>query len=148
MQPSHPFVQHLALKTIPSIIATEFWMWETFGAQLFSGHIDILQVDGKTVRIIDYKPDLRYDPSTENFGKHFVDSIPQVAAYAIILDLLFGLRASGLKIECVTFNKYGYYLYDPYQAMESSVQFYWDKIHTLPVWHALLPKFVIDRITK
>ena len=121
-------------------------VWATIGDQLFSGHPDYIQIDGNTIRILDYKPNLNYDPNPENFGTHFVDSIPQVAVYAILCDALFGIRASGLKIECVTFNENGYYLYDPYEALIDSVQFYWDSIHKLPTWSVFLPKTIIDNI--
>jgi hypothetical protein len=146
-QPSHEFIQFLALKNIPSIITTEPFFWINFDDIIYSGHIDFIQIEGKKIRIIDYKPDLTFDPDSKNIAKHFIDSIPQVAAYGIIFDMMFGISSSEFEIECVTFNENGYYLYDPYQALESSVEFYYEVIGKLPAWAGLLSKEVRDRIT-
>ncbi len=59
---------------------------------------------------------------------------------------MFGISASGYEIECVTFNENGYYLYEPYQALESSVDFYNGILGKMPVWYKLLPQNIIDKI--
>jgi hypothetical protein len=143
-QPHHQFIQYLALKEIPTIIAAEPLIWRMVDGKVFSGHLDLFQVEGKKIRVIDYKPDLNFDPDSLNVANHFVDSIPQIACYGVIFDLMFGLL--GYEIECVTFNEDGFYIYDPYEALESSVQFYWDHINKLPDWAGLLPKATIDKI--
>ncbi len=58
----------------------------------------------------------------------------------------FNLVSSYFEIECVTFNEDGYYSYNPYHALESSVQFYYDQIGKLPSWSGLLSQAVIERI--
>jgi len=143
-QPSHEFMQYLALKEIPTIIAVEPLLWTMIDGKVYNGHVDFFQVDGNKIRLIDYKPDLNFDPSSDNVAKHFIDSIPQVASYGIILNLMFGIL--GYEIECVTFNENGYYIYDPYKALESSVDFYYGHIGTLPDWYRLLPQDTIDKI--
>ena len=60
--------------------------------------------------------------------------------------MMFGMSSSGFEIECVTFNEDGYYLYDPYEALESSVGFYYNELRKLPDWHGLLSKHVINAI--
>ncbi len=72
------------------------------------GHIDLLLIIDKTLYVCDYKPDERplslYRPSTS-----FINSIPQVVSYALILKKNYKIE----NILCITFNKKGAWLYEP-----------------------------------
>ncbi len=145
-QPSHPFIEYLALKNILSIICTEPLIWAKIEDVVYSGHLDIIQIKKDTIRIIDYKPNLHFDPEAKTPANHFIDSIPQIAAYGIIFDMMFCISQSKYQIECVTFNEEGHYLYNPYEALEDSVEFYYSIKHEMPVWHKLLRHDIIDKI--
>ena len=59
---------------------------------------------------------------------------------------MFGIIAAGIELECVTFNENGYYLYDPYEALESSVDFYYSQKREMPDWANLLTDSVLSKI--
>jgi hypothetical protein len=70
------------------------------------GHIDLLVIYDGVVYVCDYKPD-QQSQATPYYS--FINSIPQIATYALVLKRLFNLK----EVKCVTFNKKGAWLYDP-----------------------------------
>lgn len=103
-QPSHDFIQYLALRDISSFIATEPFLWSKKDGDMFYGHPDFIEViktqSGYKIRIFDYKPDLGFSPNSKA-SKHFIDSIPQVAGYVVLLDKMFGIIAAGFPKVCL-----------------------------------------------
>ncbi len=70
------------------------------------GHIDLLVFVDGVLYVCDYKPD-QQSKTTPSYS--FINSIPQIATYALVLKQMFNLR----ELKCVTFNKRGVWLYDP-----------------------------------
>jgi transposase-like protein len=66
-----------------------------------TGHIDILQVRGKKIRILDYKPEAKNDKQTEI----------QLTLYAMALKSR--VRTPLSNITCAYFNEDGYYQFTP-----------------------------------
>lgn len=146
-QPSHELIQYLAYKNMPSIIVIEPLVYAVVGDKMLSGHIDFVQVIGNKIRIIDYKPDLFIDPNSDVIGQRsLINCFPQLGGYGILLDMMFQLRKAGFIIECVAFNENGYILFDPYKAIESTANFYYQSIQEFPKWSLLLPQTVLDKI--
>ena len=84
----------------------------------------------KKLIIVDYKPDLSFI----DLGKHsFINSIPQVAAYALILEEMFGLDSSDINIECIIFNSDGAWSFDPHNVLSPINAF---MLQENPGWHA------------
>ncbi|MFX1405628.1 MAG: hypothetical protein ACFFBW_01610 [Promethearchaeota archaeon] len=89
--PGHePILKNILIKDKDSI-AIEIPIWKRYNKHNFiTGHIDLIQVEKNTIKVIDYKPE----------GK-FLLSIPQVAGYGLLLKSIFNLD----KLICVSFNK-------------------------------------------
>ncbi len=77
------------------------------GDRTYAGQPDYFLYDKNKgiIYIADYKPDLSVS-GTSSYS--FVNSIPQVAAYALILQEL-----TGIKVECLIFNSEGAMTFDP-----------------------------------
>ncbi|MHA1987358.1 MAG: hypothetical protein ACW98D_12030, partial [Promethearchaeota archaeon] len=77
------------------------------GDRTFAGQPDYFLYDEEkgVIYIADYKPDLSVSDSGH---LSFVNSIPQIAAYALILQEL-----TGIKVECIIFNSGGAMTFDP-----------------------------------
>ena len=113
----------------------------------YIGMIDNIVIVGNTIYILDYKPNLHFatieQMTAEGSGnplprKHFITSIPQVGGYGIIIDALFKLKAAGFNIQCITYNSEAYCAYDPFSALEQSVDFYYEHAKKFPDWAWLL----------
>lgn len=89
--PGHePVLKNILIKDEDSI-AIEIPIWKRYNEHKFiTGHIDLIQIEKNTIKVIDYKPE----------GK-FLLSIPQVATYGLLLKSLFNLES----LVCVSFNK-------------------------------------------
>lgn len=111
----HGAVQKIATKNLgDKIIATKMPIWRYVEGKLVTGHIDFLILSGNTLYVVDYKPDktgyVEKDPDDPgSIRKNFIQIVPQVAAYAKILKLSYGID---LKVECVSFNKDYAYVFD------------------------------------
>ncbi|MBA7615568.1 hypothetical protein ES703_22851 [subsurface metagenome] len=77
------------------------------------GHIDLLVAKNGILYICDYKPDQNFNRNAAPC-KSFINSVPQIAAYALIFKKMFGLS----KVKCVTFNQKGAWLYDPQEMLD------------------------------
>lgn len=80
------------------------------------GHIDLLVIYDGVIYACDYKPD-QQSKTTPYYS--FINSIPQIATYALILKQIFNLK----EFKCVTFNKKGAWLYDPLSTLKDITTF-------------------------
>ena len=92
----------LMLKNIlikdPDSIAIEIPIWKENNNTSLTGHIDLIQIEGNTLKVIDYKPE----------GK-FMISLPQVAMYGLLVKNVLGIN----NLKCISFNKDEAWEYDP-----------------------------------
>lgn len=121
----------------------------------YIGMIDNIVIVGNTIYILDYKPNLHFatieQMTAEGSGnplprKHFITSIPQVGGYGIIIDALFKLKAAGFNIQCITYNSEAYCAYDPFSALEQSVDFYYEHAKKFPDWAWLLDEGLLRKM--
>jgi hypothetical protein len=63
-----------------------------------TGHIDLIQIENNTIKIIDYKPE-----------GNFLFSLPQVATYGLLIKKIIHVD----KINCISFNKISAWEYNP-----------------------------------
>jgi hypothetical protein len=97
-KPGHdPVLKHILIKD-KNAIAIEVPIWKKFGTQFITGHIDLVQVEQKKFKIVDYKPE-----------GYFLKSLPQVSMYGILFKSIFNID----KLTCVSFNKNKAWEYDP-----------------------------------
>ncbi|MFX0057668.1 MAG: hypothetical protein ACFE85_09560 [Candidatus Hodarchaeota archaeon] len=97
--PGHePILKNILIKDTDSI-AIEVPIWKRFSENKFiTGHIDLIQIENNTIKVIDYKPE----------GK-FLLSLPQVATYGLLLKSMFNLD----KLTCMSFNKKEMWEFEP-----------------------------------
>ena len=157
--PSHELVAYMARENLKQILASEFWVGELFkGFQgkdyKYSGILDLIAIEGDTIYILDYKPDVHYHTIAEILASkdkihpesHVIRTVAQIAGYALVLDALFGFKAAGFKVKCLTFSGEGYTLYDPFEALEMSVDFYCKQMKKIPDWGWLLQESILRKI--
>ncbi|KKN58657.1 hypothetical protein LCGC14_0549880, partial [marine sediment metagenome] len=123
-------------------LASEVPVWiNTPNGDLIVGHIDMLLFDPKTNKLIvvDYKPDLSYS----DMGYYsFINSVPQVAAYGLILQQMLGLDASSqIQVESVIFNRQGAWSFKPDEVLTPINEFMLKEGPTgwRPPWIDLMP---------
>ena len=104
----HEYVLPFILENIPYSSGIEIPVW-IYKNTYLTGHIDIILIIGSMVIVADYKPDEHPFPQTSRTVSSFLNSIPQVASYGLIIKDLFCIR----KLLCVTFNKTGFWIYKP-----------------------------------
>ena len=95
------------MKNNPYCVGIEIPIWRQYNDIFLTGHIDLIQAVNDIIIVADYKPDETILFNTSEYS--FLNSVPQVAAYGIILKELFRIR----KLFCVTFNKTGAWIYEP-----------------------------------
>ena len=96
--PGHdPVLKNILIKDNNSI-AIEIPIWKINKENLITGHIDLMQIQDNTIKVIDYKPE-----------GNFLASIPQVATYGLLVKNLFNIT----NLQCVTFNKNEVWEYNP-----------------------------------
>jgi hypothetical protein len=97
--PGHePILKNILIKD-PDSIAIEIPIWKRLNDDEFiTGHIDLIQIEKNTIKVIDYKPE----------GK-FLLSLPQVATYGLLLKSNFKLD----KLTCISFNKKEAWEFEP-----------------------------------
>ncbi|MCJ7651223.1 MAG: hypothetical protein MUP85_21655 [Candidatus Lokiarchaeota archaeon] len=99
MKPGHnPILKNILIKD-PDSIAIEVPIWKEYNDTCLTGHIDLIQIEGNTLKVIDYKPE----------GK-FMISLPQVSMYGLIVKNI--LQWNGT-LKCISFNKEEAWEYDP-----------------------------------
>jgi len=97
-KPGHdPILKNILIKDKKSI-AIEVPIWRKINGNIITGHIDLMQIENETLKIIDYKPE-----------GQFLYSLPQVATYGLLVKVL--LKTPYLK--CISFNKAKAWEYDP-----------------------------------
>ncbi|MHA1703492.1 MAG: hypothetical protein ACTSXN_05610 [Promethearchaeota archaeon] len=97
-KPGHnPILKNILIKD-PDSIAIEVPIWKENNNTCLTGHIDLIQIEGNTLKVIDYKPE----------GK-FMISLPQVAMYGLLVKNVLGIN----NLKCISFNKDEAWEYDP-----------------------------------
>ena len=98
VNPGHgPILKYILIKDKDSI-ATEVPIWRRIKNKAITGHIDLIQIQENTIKVIDYKPE-----------GNFMFSLPQVATYGLLLKSVLNID----NIRCISFNKYRAWEYDP-----------------------------------
>lgn len=96
--PGHePILKNILIKDKDSI-AIEVPIWNKIKGKAITGHIDLLQVENDTVKVIDYKPE-----------GNFLLSLPQVAMYGYIVKSKLNIK----NLKCISFNKEEAWEFDP-----------------------------------
>ncbi|MHA1670179.1 MAG: hypothetical protein ACTSV5_06315, partial [Promethearchaeota archaeon] len=124
-QPDHDTVLGTLLKYDENSIVTEMPIWRKYSTSYITGHIDMLEVENDIYRVVDYKP------------KSFFHSIPQLAAYALIVMKTFDIKI----VQCVMFNKDSVWVFDPISTLKKIMAFL-KSLHIEQFWF----KYVIDLI--
>lgn len=96
--PGHePILKNILIKDKNSI-AIEVPVWDESENNRITGHIDLIQVENDTVKVIDYKPE-----------GNFLFSLPQVAMYGYLFKSKLNLK----NLKCISFNKEEAWEYEP-----------------------------------
>ncbi len=109
----HEYVLPFILEHISYSSGIEIPVWICKNTYL-TGHIDLIVILHDIIIVADYKPDENPFPQTHQTVNSFLNSIPQVASYGLILKELFNIK----KLLCVTFNKSGSWIYEPEILLE------------------------------
>jgi hypothetical protein len=97
-KPGHdPILKNILIKDKNSI-AIEVPVWKKIDGIYLTGHIDLIQIKKKTLKVIDYKPE-----------GNFLYSLPQVATYGFLIKSKFNLK----NLKCISFNKKEAWEYNP-----------------------------------
>jgi len=105
---NHENILNNILINDPESLAIEVPIWNRGQYGPLTGHIDLIQANGDTIKVIDYKPE-----------KRFLRSLPQVAMYGFLLKKLFRVA----KLRCVSFNSREAWEYDPEILMTDLKEF-------------------------
>ncbi|KKN25235.1 hypothetical protein LCGC14_0886890 [marine sediment metagenome] len=108
---SHRDVQMLNLRDNSYSLAVELPVYFEYKGQMITGHVDLLLIKDGVLYVADYKPD-----QTPEIGLNylsFLNSVPQLAAYAIVLRDILGID----EVRCITFNKDGAWVFDPDESL-------------------------------
>ncbi|MGV9198402.1 MAG: hypothetical protein ACOC4M_06150 [Promethearchaeia archaeon] len=99
------------------IIANELSVWhfnKFKGAmKLLTGHIDNLALIDAALFVMDFKPGDDHIPDSSTLSEHLFQSIPQVAAYARIIEYMLDLKSGSIPVYAVSYNSKGAYIYTP-----------------------------------
>lgn len=107
-KPGHnPILKNILIKDENSL-AIEVPIWKEFQDTCLTGHIDLIQLENKTLKVIDYKPE-----------GNFLISLPQVAMYGLLIKKIFNIN----DLKCVSFNKEEAWEYDPLILVEDITSF-------------------------
>ena len=109
----HEYVLPFILKNILYSSGIEIPVWIQKKNYL-TGHVDLILIIGDIVIVADYKPNEDPFPQTSRTVDLFINSIPQVASYGLIIKDIFDIN----KLLCVTFNKSGAWIYKPEILLE------------------------------
>jgi len=115
---------------------------------LITGHIDTIKIVGKTIYIVDYKPDYTINlKKLDNVATPFFDAVPQLAAYAIMFEKLFHdvLQKHGYEVRCAILNKNNVKLFNPKRALALyTAMFEIVKIGKTPPWRLLISDELVE----
>ena len=107
-KPGHnPILKNILIKDENSI-AIEVPIWKEVQNTCLTGHIDLIQLEDKTLKVVDYKPE-----------GNFLVSLPQVAMYGLLIKERFGIT----NLKCISFNKEEAWEYNPTILNEDIVAF-------------------------
>ena len=96
--PGHdPILKYILIRDKDSI-AKEVPIWKKIQNTYLTGHIDLIQIENDTIKIIDYKPE-----------GNFLLSLPQVAMYGLLIKSKFNFN----EVKCISFNKENAWEYEP-----------------------------------
>ena len=108
-KPGHdPVLKNILINDEKSI-AIETPIWKRKNGACLTGHIDLIQVSPKYIKIVDYKPE-----------GNFLYSLPQVASYGLIFKSVFEYD----NIKCISFNKNEAWEYDPELLIRNDLKQY------------------------
>ena len=107
-KPGHnPVLKNILIKDENSV-AIEVPIWKEAQNTCLTGHIDLIQLQDKTLKVVDYKPE-----------GNFLVSLPQVAMYGLLIKERFGFT----DLKCISFNKEEAWEYDPMILIEDIMTF-------------------------
>ena len=111
----HSLVENFMLKCDTATVACELpvWYWEKSIDSGITGHIDMLQIRGGNIIILDYKPGASSDKKAAQ----------QLYHYAVALSFRTGVPFE--KIRCAWFDEAVYYEYSPSSASVNLIK--WKK---------------------
>lgn len=105
---THQAVLRKIMENSKYAIASELVVWTKKGSKLLKGHIDLVLAIGDTIFVCDYKP-LQTPYITSRISDNFINVIPQVSSYGLLLKKNFNIK----KLYCVIFNEKGVWIYEP-----------------------------------
>jgi hypothetical protein len=103
------------------------YLYDGLKNMLVTGHIDGLKIIGKTIYIMDYKPEYDLDlDDPSSVANPFADCTPQIGAYALIFREMFKdiLNKFGYEIRCVTYNNERAISWNPEKCLAAYTAFY------------------------
>ncbi|KKL61501.1 hypothetical protein LCGC14_2194690, partial [marine sediment metagenome] len=109
---SHKDVQILNLKDNSYSLAIELPVYFEYKGQMITGHVDLLLIKDGVLYVADYKPDQSPEIGP-NYYLSFLNSVPQLAAYAMVLRDILGID----EVRCITFNKDRAWVFDPDESL-------------------------------
>ena len=96
--PGHDTILKNILIKDEDSIAIEVPIWTMNKKKFITGHIDLIQIEDNSIKIIDYKPE-----------GNFLFSLPQVATYGLLIKELIHVE----ELSCISFNKNAAWEYNP-----------------------------------
>lgn len=109
------------------LIAIETLVYYKNEGKIFAGHIDFLVHIDDTIYIFDYKPKADFSLNPKYVSNIFIDKVPQVGGYGVLMaksHLYRDLRYNpNLKIQCVIYNRDGYVVFNPENALAAYIAF-------------------------
>lgn len=115
--PNHASLLNKLLAMNDHIVAINVPLFHKYVRGYLSGFIDVLLVIDGIIYVCDYKPDLEPFPDAEA-SNSFINSIPQVAGYGLLIGDMFKSEIIKNKIKSVIFNKNGIWIFDPATALK------------------------------
>jgi len=116
----HKLIGEHFITSNPQTLAVEIPVWKRIKEErYFTGHIDLLIVNGNEIIISDFKPKGR---------EEILPSIPQLTAYGILLKeqlvkFFKGNFSREFKITCLGFDRNQAYYFDPFEVKEYIIPF-------------------------
>ncbi len=105
----HDYVLSLQMEKDSNSIGGEIPIWEKHKNLYLTGHVDLIKIIKNSVFVIDYKPNETPILSLNTLRKSFINSIPQVGLYGLIIKRNLSVN----ELLCASFNKLGVWIYEP-----------------------------------
>ncbi|MBY9006902.1 MAG: helix-turn-helix domain-containing protein [Candidatus Lokiarchaeota archaeon] len=117
--PKHGFVTSRILYKSKYAVASEtpIWIYSDTEQKYLTGHVDLIMIIDGVVYVCDFKPN--YSNNTKPASKNFINSIPQVAIYGLIIKKNFNIE----NLYCITFNKESAWVYNPCTVINEVTKF-------------------------